>query len=181
VLERKVAVGQVLQPADPAFVIADLSNVWLVADIPEQNAGELHRGQKVEAEISALPGTKITGTLALVGATVDRQTRTVRVRMNLANRGSHFKPGMLATMSIGDGVRSERVIPIGAIVHEDNKSFVFAAKGDDRFNLMPVELGPETARGRVLLGGLPEGQQIVLDGAFHLNNERKRLLLEASN
>ncbi len=70
-LERKVAIGQVIQPADTVFEIADLSSVWLVADVPEQQAGYLERGHDVEAEIAAFPGRIVRGKLTFVSSTVD--------------------------------------------------------------------------------------------------------------
>ena len=78
VLEHNIRLGQVIQPADTVFEIADLSNVWLVANVPEQSAGELHAGQAVEAEIVALPGTILRGTLNFVSATVNPETRSIR-------------------------------------------------------------------------------------------------------
>jgi cobalt-zinc-cadmium efflux system membrane fusion protein len=178
VLERKVTIGQIVQPAEIAFMIADLSSVWLMADIPEQDAGDITVGKAVEAEIAAFPEQIIQGRLSFVSATVNPETRTVRTRMNLPNPGGKYKPAMLATVTLKDGVQREQVIPATAIVRENNQDHVFVQTGADTFVLQQIALGDEFGDFRVVKDGLQPGQKIVLDGAFHLNNERKRLALQ---
>lgn len=180
VLDRKLTLGQVIQPADTAFEIADLSELWLEADVPEQQAGGLHVGTPVEAEVAALPGVKIRGALTFVSATVNPDTRTVRVRMDLANPDGKYKPAMLATVRLLDDTVRERVVPTSAVIREENGEFVFVHVEGNKYVLRPVTLGVEIDGQRVLQDGLREGEKIVIDGAFHLNNERRRLLLRGS-
>jgi cobalt-zinc-cadmium efflux system membrane fusion protein len=180
VLEHNIRLGQVIQPADTVFEIADLSTVWLVADVPEENAGELQAGQAVEAQVAALPGVVLRGNLNFVSATVSPETRTVRVRMNLSNPGGRYKPAMLATMTVREKAERRRLVPAAAIVREEDRPHVFVQTGDDTFRLRPVTLGDEQGSDRVLQEGLRSGEKIVLDGAFHLNNERLRRLLRGS-
>ena len=174
ILRRYVTVGQVVQAADTAFDIADLGRVWLVADVPEQSIGTLRRGSKVEAEVPAIPDRRITGKLSYVSPTVNPNTRTVEIRMDVVNRDRRLKPSMLANMTLTDYAAVERVIPSSAVVRENNREYVFVQMNENRFALREVELGNEFEGARVLLDGVREGQQIVLDGAFHLNNERRR-------
>lgn len=181
VLARKATLGQMVQPADTVFEIADLSQVWLIADVPEQNAGKLAEGQLVEAEISALPGQIIHGKLAFVSHTVNPETRTVRARMNLPNPSRRFKPAMLATMVLKEQTEKQQVIPAAAVVRENDAEHVFVQRGSDTFVLRPVTLGSEFSGRRVLLEGVQPGEKIVLDGAFHLNNERRRRALRGSD
>jgi cobalt-zinc-cadmium efflux system membrane fusion protein len=176
VLERSVTVGQIVQPAEVAFLLADLSNVWLVADIPEQNAGDVAVGKAVEAETAAFPGEPIVGRLSFVSATVNPESRTVRVRMNLSNPRGRYKPAMLATMRLKDRVQRERVIPVTAVVRENNRDNVFLQTGPKTFVLREVELGGEYGDVRTLVSGIEPNETIVLDGAFHVNNERKKAL-----
>jgi membrane fusion protein, heavy metal efflux system len=180
-LERKVTVGQIVQPAETAFMVADLSNVWLVADIPEQRAGKIEIGKMVKAEIPALPGDQVSGRLTFVSAIVDPETRTVRVRMNLPNPQGRYKPAMLATMVLEDAAERKQVIPATAVVREENQDHVFVQTSANTFVLRPVTLGEEWQESRVLKDGVEPGENIVLDGAFHLNNERKRLALQGSS
>jgi cobalt-zinc-cadmium efflux system membrane fusion protein len=178
VLERKATIGQVVQPADTIFMLADLSSVWLVADVPEQTAGNLAEGEYAEAEISSLQGRTLRGKLTHVHSILNPETRTVRVHMDVANPQRKLKPAMLASMTLRENSRSERVVPITAVVRENNGEFVFVRNGPDHFILREVALGGEYDNARVLTSGLKSGEQIVLDGAFHLNNERKRLALQ---
>lgn len=177
-LERKVTVGQIVQPAEAVFTIADLSNVWLIADIPEQEAGAIEVGKAVEAEIPALPQQTIRGKLDFVSNTVNPDTRTVRVRMNLANPRHIYKPAMLATITLEDRARRRQVIPSTAVVREDNQEQVFVQTGSDSFVLRPVNLGGEFGQYRVLTDGIQPGEKIVVDGSFHLNNQRKQQALQ---
>jgi cobalt-zinc-cadmium efflux system membrane fusion protein len=180
VIERHATLGQVVQPADSLFLVADLSSVWLVADVPEQNAGLMREGEKVEAEVAALPGRVLKGTVSFVAATVNPATRTVRVRMDLANPDREYKPAMLATVSIRGKPVRKRTVPASAIVREDNHDYVFVETAPGKYQLRRVDVGGEHGGQRELLGGLVAEDRIVLDGAFHLNNERKRLELQGS-
>lgn len=179
VLERKATIGQVVQAVETVFTIADLSNVWLVADVPEQSAGSIEIGKHVEAEIPALPGELVSGKLSFVSATVSPETRTVRVRMDLPNGKHRYKPAMLATITLLDGAQRQRVIPPAAVVREGNEDHVFVQTAPNSFLLRRVSLGEEFGDARVLVDGLREGEKLVTAGAFHLNNERKRLALES--
>lgn len=174
VVERKVAIGQVVQPADALFVVADLSRLWAVAQVPEQQADLVRAGQTVTIEVPALSGEKLAGKLIQVGETVDPETRTVLVRTELENRERRLKPAMLATMLIASRPVERVAIPAKAVVREDNADHVFVEAGEGRFRLLAVGLGPERDGMRPVVSGLSAGQRIVVEGAFHLNNERKR-------
>lgn len=180
VMDRPVTPGQMVQSAETICVVADLSSVWLVADVPEQTAGTLAAGKAVEAEIAAYPGSVIRGALTFVSAIVNPETRTVRARMDLANPNGRYKPAMLATLTLQDLAETQLVIPATAVVREGNDEFIFVRRSESTFALRPVSLGGEYGDVRVLLDGLHEGDQIVLNGGFHLNNERKRVALQGA-
>ncbi len=92
VLKREITVGQVVQPSDPAFTIADLSSVWIVANVPEEDAGQLRKDMEVQVRIPALLQQGMSGHLAFVSPIVDPATRTVEVRMDVANADGLLKP-----------------------------------------------------------------------------------------
>ena len=177
VIERNGTLGQVVQPADTIYVVADLSSVWLVADVPEQSAASLRLGESIEAEVAALPGKRISGQLSFVAATVNPETRTVRVRMDVPNPGREYKPAMLATVLVKGSPQRVKVVPSEAIVRVDNKDHVFVQTASGSFRLREVVLGPEIEGQRVLRSGLRDAEEIVVQGAFHLNNERNRAAL----
>lgn len=178
VVERKVTQGQVVAPADALFTVADLGQLWAVADVPEQEATLVQPGQDVALEIPALGGERLHSKLIYVGDTVDPETRTVMVRTVLQNPERRLKPAMLATMLIAGKARPRLVIPAAAVVRQDNGDYVFQQLKPGQFRLIPVTLGPETAGHRVVLSGLKAGTPIVVDGAFHLNNQRQAKELE---
>jgi cobalt-zinc-cadmium efflux system membrane fusion protein len=178
VIERKVTQGQVVQPADALFTIADLSHVWLVAEIPEQQAGLVRTGGVTEAEIPALANQSQKGKLIFVSDTVKPDTRTVTARMDVENPERLLKPGMLASMLIRGAAHNRVMLPVAAVVREDNRDYVFVQLDAHRFQLRLVKLGQESAGAAPVLEGLSDGEKIVTEGAFHLNNERRRKELE---
>lgn len=180
VIERKVTEGQMVQPADGVFLIADLSQVWVVVDVPEQNSGALRVGESVQAEIAALGNRRVQGAISFVSPIVSPDTRTVRARMELANPDREYKPAMLASVLIRSVPQRRLTIPAEAVVREENRDYVFVSTGDTGFRLRETALGIEYEGRRVVQGGLREGERIVVDGAFHLNNERKRRALQGT-
>jgi cobalt-zinc-cadmium efflux system membrane fusion protein len=137
-------------------------------------------GHLVHIQVPALGNETVVGRLIFVGQTINPQTRTVLVRTELDNADGRLKPEMLASMLI-EGVAVERlVIPASAVVRESDEDHVFVAEGEGAFRLVKVKLGPEQGGQRVVLSGLKGGERVVIDGGFHLNNERNRRLTEAS-
>lgn len=177
VVERLVAQGQVVQPSEVMFTVADLSRVWVEAEVPEQQAASVRPGQNIQVEIPAL-GQQLTAKLIFIADTVNPATRTIMVRSELDNGDRSLKPAMLATVLI-EGRPTERLaVPGTAIVRENNKDYLFVEVGPQQFRLTEVALGPAIGDMRPVLGGVAEGTKVVTDGAFHLNNERKRKELE---
>ena len=178
IIGRNVVIGQVVQPADQLFQVADLSSVWVVGDVPEQIARNVQVGQHVEIHVPALGDINFDGLIIFVADTVNPLTRTVMVRTMVENSQRRLKPDMLATMHITDNPHRSLAVPETAVVREANRDYVFLSQGNNRFMRVPVELGPEVADVYPVLKGLTVDQKIVVDGAFHLDNERKLAELE---
>lgn len=178
VIARNVIVGQVVQPADPLFQVADLSHVWVVGDVPEQIARDVRLEQHVEIQVPALGTHLMDGVIIFVSDTINRLTRTVMTRVMVENPERKLKPDMLANMHITDSQHKVLVIPESSIVRELNQDYVFIALGNNLFQRVPVELGPEVADLRPIINGLTIDQRIVTAGAFHLDSERKLAELE---
>ncbi len=172
VVDRKIAAGQVVQPSDVMFTVANLSRVWAVAQVPEQQVSQVKVGQSVSIEVPALSNEKLVGKLIYVGQTVNPDTRTVLVRTELDNKGGRLKPSMLASMLIQAAPVQRVVVPITAVVREEESDHVFVEEANHNFRLIPVRLAPEQNGQRVVLDGLKPGMRIVSNGAFHLNNHR---------
>lgn len=181
VVERKIAAGQVVQPSDVLFAVADLSRVWALAQVPEQQVGQVKVGQSVTIEVPALGNEKLQGKLIYVGQTVNPETRTVLVRTELDNKGGRLKPSMLASMLIESAPVKRLVVPITAVVRQDDADYVFVQEPENYFRLTPVKLAAEQNGQRVVLEGLKPGTRIVSDGAFHLNNHRNLAEMESGS
>jgi cobalt-zinc-cadmium efflux system membrane fusion protein len=178
VIERNITLGQVVQPSDALYTVADLSQVWLAAEVPEQQAHWAHAGDEADAEIPALPEKNVHGKLVYVADMVNPETRTVMVRMEVPNPKRDLKPQMLATLLIyKHGVQS-LTLPDKAVFRDENRDYVFVETQPNRFQMRPVQLGEAEAHVRPVISGLKAGERVVVDGAFHLNNERMRSALE---
>jgi len=178
VVERKVSQGQVAQPGDPLFTVADLSNVWVVGALPEQDANSVHLNQLVEVEVPALGKQKLKGRIVFVSDTVQQDTRTVPIRTSVENPKFELKPQMLATLHLSGGLRKQLAVPGSAVVRENDKDYVFVQIEKNHFRLTEVELEPTAGELRPVKKGIKEGSLIVVDGSFHLNSQRKRAELE---
>ncbi|WP_241673045.1 efflux RND transporter periplasmic adaptor subunit [Lacisediminimonas profundi] len=175
VVERKVALGQVIQPADALFTIADLSRLWVTAQVPEQQIAGIQAGQTVSIEVPALQNSRLTGKLVYVGDTVNVENRTVTVRTEVDNADRSLKPAMLATMIIRTRPVERLVVPSAAVVREDDEDHVLQEISAGKYRLVKVKLLPEQDKLRPVESGIKAGDRVVIEGAFHLNNERKRM------
>ncbi|PHM21331.1 MAG: efflux transporter periplasmic adaptor subunit [Curvibacter sp. PD_MW3] len=176
VIDRKVSQGQVVQPGDQLFTVADLSNVWVVGALPEQAARSVQRGQVVEIEVPAID-QKFSGKVVFVSDTIQPETRTVAIRTQVDNARRELKPQMLATLRIAGATHNVPVVPETAVVRENDRDHVFVQVAPNTFRLTQVELGPLTAKLRPVRSGVNAGATIVTEGGFHLNNDRAQRLL----
>jgi membrane fusion protein, heavy metal efflux system len=178
VIERKVSQGQVAQPGDPLFTVADLSSVWVVGALPEQDANSVKLNQRVEVEVAALGQQVLKGKIVFISDTVQTDTRTVPIRTEVDNPKFELKPQMLATLRLNGLFVEQLAIPAAAVVRENDKDYVFVKIADNRFRLTEVQLDPAAGDLRPVRKGIDVGTPIVVDGSFHLNSQRKRAELE---
>ena len=178
VISRKINLGQVVQPADELFVVADLSRVFAVAEVPERQIDAIEIGQEVNIEVPALHQSAIKGKLIYVGDVVNPQTRTVTVRSEIDNHTKTLKPDMLVSMLVQSKPLPKLAIPVQSVVRENDKDHVFVQVAPNKYRLREVTLGAEYQSMVAIVNGLEEGEVVVSDGAFHVNNERKRKELE---
>lgn len=178
VIERRVAQGQVVNPADVLFIVSDLSTLWALAEVPEQDGKFVKQGQSVEVEIPALDNNRTSGKVAYVADVVNPETRTVRVGVVLENGERRLKPSMLITMLIEGRSSAQQLVPSTAVVRENDRDYIFVAQTGNRFRLVPVDLGLERDGMRPVLKPFANNPTIVIDGAFHLNNVRAQRAVE---
>jgi cobalt-zinc-cadmium efflux system membrane fusion protein len=178
VIERKVSQGQVAQPGDPLFTVADLSSVWVVGSLPELDANSVQLNQKVDVEVAAIGSQKLSGRIVFVSDTVSPDTRTVPIRTEVKNPKFELKPQMLATLTLSGQHVKRLAVPATAVVRENDKDYVFVKLAENRFRLTEVMLDPTAGELRPVRKGIDEGTPVVVDGSFHLNSQRKRAELE---
>jgi cobalt-zinc-cadmium efflux system membrane fusion protein len=178
IISRSINVGQIVNPQDNLFHVADLSKLWAVANIPEQQSSFIQKDELVTIEIPALDNKKIEAKIIFEDSIVDPQTRTVMVRAELDNPNLLLKPDMLTSMHISSKKTSKMAIPISAVVRENDRNHVFVQNTPQTFRLREVDLGIKDGKLITVLGGIAQGETIVTDGAFHLNSERKKKELE---
>jgi len=178
IISRAINVGQIVNPQDNLFHIADLSKLWAVANIPEQQASFIQKDEVVSIEIPALDNKQIEAKIVFEDSIVDPQTRTVMVRAELDNLGLIFKPDMLTSMYIRSKKTSKLAIPVSSVVRENDRKYVLVQNTPKTFRLREVELGSRDGSLFSIISGLSEGETVVTDGAFHLNSERKKKELE---
>jgi cobalt-zinc-cadmium efflux system membrane fusion protein len=178
IIERNVTQGQVVQSSDELFVVSDLSSVWAVADVPEQDAATLAAGQSVNIKVPALGDAMLQGKVSRVSDIVNPETRTIRTVIELDNRERKLKPAMLISVVMESKGAHKTVVPSAAVIRENDRDHLFVVAGERRFKLIPVELGEAHKGQRAVLTTFPEGTQVVVDGAFHLNNQRNKNNIE---
>ena len=172
IIKINVNVGQVVDPTEDIFTIAMLNEVWGVAQIPERQIGFLKEGDDLLIDVPAYEDKLVEGKITYLGDIVDPVTRTVTIRTEIDNNHGLLKPDMLITMKVS-GMKIEKVgVPINAIVSIDDIPNIFVKTGNNKFLLRPVTLGIKNKEFVHIDDGLLEGEEVVIDGAFHLNNER---------
>ena len=172
IIKKNVNVGQVVDPTEDIFTIAMLNEVWGVAQIPERQIGFLKEGDDLLIDVPAYEDKLVEGKISYLGDIVDPVTRTVTIRTEIDNNHGLLKPDMLITMKVS-GMKIEKVgVPINAIVSIDDIPNIFVKTGNNKFLLRPVTLGIKNKEFVHIDDGLLEGEEVVIDGAFHLNNER---------
>lgn len=178
VISKHVNIGQVVQPADELFSVADLNHLWAVAEVPEQQAAFIQKDQEVAIDIPALDDKRVKGKIIYVGDIVNPETRTVLIRTEIDNSNQMLKPDMLITVTVQSKKVSKLAVSLAAVVRENDRSYVFAQTGPNKFRLREIEVGSRDGNMVSILSGITIGETIVVDGAFHLNNERKKKELE---
>ena len=171
VVEKSVLAGQRLMPGDVAYKIADLSRVWVEGEVFERDLPAVHLGARVTAEFTALPGVTRNGRVTYVYPTINPQTRTARIRVELPNPDSVLKPGMYATIRFSAQRDSVLSVPRPAVLATGERTFVFVRDGDGQFVPTQVTLGAASDERVEILEGLSVGDTVVASGTFLVDAE----------
>jgi cobalt-zinc-cadmium efflux system membrane fusion protein len=146
-----------------AFTIADLSHVWIVCDVYENDLPTVHLGQKADIRLTAYPDRVLTGTISDIGAVLDPQIRTAKVRIQVDNPGTMMRVGMFATATIhGKTLQTHAQVPTSAVLHLHDRDWVYVPAGDSKFRRVGVRSGDTLPNNmQEILSGIDVGQQVV--------------------
>ena len=171
VAELGVRDGAMVAPGVTLFRIADLSSVWVIADVPEALASQLRVGSAAEVQ-AAGSGAMIPGRLSAILPDVDLATRTLKARIELRNPGLALKPGMFVRVTFKQSAREQAlVVPQEAVIATGKRTVVIVAGADGRYTPVDVQLGREAGADVEVKTGLKEGQTVVSSGQFMLDSE----------
>ena len=171
VIEKNVVVGQSVVAGQSLYTIADLTELWVDAEVREADAGLVREGDAVSLEMSALPGRLIPGRIEYVYPTLEDQARTLRARVAIANPRGRLRPGMYATVRIQAAGRSALTVPAAAILDTGERRLVFVDMGGGRILPQQVEVGRISGELAEVIVGLEPGQRVVTSPQFLLDSE----------
>jgi cobalt-zinc-cadmium efflux system membrane fusion protein len=177
VIARDLTKGELVEPTHKLFVVADLSTVWVVGNVSEKDISYLYRAtlvpnQPVEVRVPAYPDEVFQGIVSYVGDVLDTATRTMQVRLTLANPTGRLKPEMFATIRVlSEPAPDVLVVPEAAVQHDRDRSFVFVQKEPGVFEARTIKLGDKNGTFAEVLEGVQEGEAVVREGAFTLKSE----------
>jgi multidrug efflux pump subunit AcrA (membrane-fusion protein) len=170
-LQKSVVEGQYVVEGTELYLLADLSNVWLVAAVYEFDLGRVRVGQPVAATVSAYPGREFQGRVVFIEPVLDAETRTVRVRAVLPNPRGELKPGMFADARLSVALGDRLSIPKAAAIDTGARQIVYVETSPGSFTPRPVKLGATAGDRREVLAGLQEGEKVVAAANFFIDSQ----------
>lgn len=172
VTEKKALQGMRFQPGEALYQVADLSSVWVMAEVFEQDIGLVKAGAKARVRLGAYPEKVFEGTVAYVYPTLKAETRSVSVRLELANPGALLKPGMFAQVELPAAARGAVLtVPTSAVIDSGVRQIVLVQTGEGRYAPREVKLGARSDERVEVLDGLHEGEPVVVAANFLIDAE----------
>jgi RND family efflux transporter MFP subunit len=172
VVDRKVTQGQYVSAGDTLFTVADLSQVWIKADVYEEQLPQIRQGQEVEITAESLPNKTLHGHVDFIEPAANQQTRTVPVHVHVANPGMRLLPGMFVNATfVSRTVQPTIVIPRSAVLDTGMRKIVYLARPNGVFEAREVQVGAPSEELYPVSGGLAPGDKVVLNGNFLIDSQ----------
>ena len=172
VMEKKALQGMRFMPGEALYQIADLSAVWVIADVFEQDIGLVKNGTQATVKINAYPGKTFSGRVTYVYPTLSAETRTVPVRVELANPGGLLKPGMFAQVELPVDAKGQVItVPVSAVIDSGTRQIVLVDQGAGRYASREVKLGARSDTHVEVLDGVDDGEPVVVAANFLIDAE----------
>jgi membrane fusion protein, heavy metal efflux system len=179
VIMRNITRGEVVETHQKFFTVADLSEVWVMANVPEKDVHFVRKDQKVEVIAAAYPHGMFSGTITYISDVLDPATRTMRLRVTVANPELLLKPEMFALVRVYAAPKPDVLtIPLAAIQNGSAGKIVFVQRAPDEYEVRTVKLSDEQGETVVVQEGLQEGERVVGKGSFTLKSEMERHKIE---
>ncbi len=172
VLEKKAVQGMRFMPGEMLYQIADLSAVWVIAEVPEQDIGQVRLGSRTQVAVDAYPDRMFDGKVDFIYPTLNSATRTVQVRMEVKNPNGLLKPAMFANAQITTG-KADKVltVPTSAVIDSGTRQIVLVRLAEGRFEPRAVTLGSRSDNYVEVLSGVTDGEQVVTSANFLIDAE----------
>ncbi|MBE7940701.1 MULTISPECIES: efflux RND transporter periplasmic adaptor subunit [Ramlibacter] len=169
IIQKKATIGELASPSEPVFTVADLSRLWIEANLTEDLLAKVRVGAPAAVLVAAYPGVRFPGRVTYVASVMDKDTRAIPARIEVDNRDGRLKPEMFATAEISTGTTGAPVlaVPDGAILLLQGQPTVFV-QGASGFEPRAVEPGEKTGGRTVIRSGLAAGDKVVTAGAYAL-------------
>jgi RND family efflux transporter MFP subunit len=172
VVDRKVTQGQYVNAGDTLFTVADLSHVWIKADVYEEQLPQIRQGQAVDITAESVPGRTLHGRVDFIEPSANPQTRTVPVHVHVANPGMMLLPGMFVNANfVSRAAQPTIVVPRSAVLDTGTRKIVYLAKPDGVFEAREVQVGAPSDDLFPVTGGLALGDKVVLNGNFLIDSQ----------
>ena len=179
VIMRNITRGEVVETQQKLFTVADLSDVWVVGNVPEKDVQFIRKDQKVNVIVSAYPHAIVPGTITYIGDVLDPATRTMRLRVTVLNPDRLLKPEMFAAVLVYASPTPDALtVPLEAVQNGLTGTMVFVRRGTNDFEVRTVKVGSEQGEVVTVLEGVSVGEQVVTKGSFMLKSEMERHKIE---
>jgi Barrel-sandwich domain of CusB or HlyD membrane-fusion/YtkA-like len=171
ITERNALPNLTVQPETRLYSVADLSTVWIFADVFQNDLGRIKVGDRTSLTVDTYPGRNFEGRVNFIYPQVDMTTRTARVRLIFPNPGLKLTPGMFVNAVLQVRAGTQLVIPASGVLQSGTRQIVFVNRGDGYLEPRGVELGARAGENFVILKGLKEGEEIVTSANFLIDSE----------
>jgi len=171
ILDKKIVQGQAIQAGEELYTLADLSDVWVDAQIREEDVGRIAIGSNAILQLASYPGQSFSGRVTYIYPTLTEQARTLKARITVPNSAGRLKPGMYATVTITTSGANALTVPRSAIVQTGERTLVFVDMGQGNLRAQSVTLGRSASDYVEVLSGVAPGQRVVTSAQFLLDSE----------
>ncbi|MCO6498248.1 MAG: efflux RND transporter periplasmic adaptor subunit [Chitinophagaceae bacterium] len=171
IIDLPVLEGDYVQAGGMVMKLADYSSLWIQAQVYPNQLASLREGDNVQIEFPDLAGLKLPGKIAFISPEIMPDSRLSQVRIEVSNRNGKLRPGMAAYVTFQRPVSKTPVLPLDAVIRDNDKNIVWVQTGDENFKWKEVKLGEESNHQVAVLSGLDPEDKVVVSGVYLLNSE----------